>query len=90
MPKYKYLNFRDYWYGLSTQQRVLLAKLSGTRYSYLYDMARGARRAGPVLMSRLCKVDRMITPRLLRPDLYGKRVFVPRKTSVGPIQPDPQ
>jgi len=86
MPKYKYKDFNDYWYNaLTRHERGLLARLSGMTYGHLMRLARGGRMAGPKTVARLQKVDRRITARLLRPDLYGKRVFLPRKTSKGDV-----
>jgi len=76
MPKYTYKNFYEYWYALTGYQRSLLAKLSGVSYNYLCRIARGDRQAGAQTIARLGKVDRTITPRLMRPDLAGKRVYV--------------
>jgi hypothetical protein len=76
MPKYKYKNFNEYWYSLTGFQRAMLARLSSVSYNYLCRIARGDRKAGQQTITRLGKVDRTITPRLMRPDLAGKRKYV--------------
>lgn len=76
MPRYKYQNFNEYWYALTGAQRSLLARLSGISYNYLCRIARGDRQAGVATITKLGKVDRTITPRLMRPDLAGKRKYV--------------
>jgi hypothetical protein len=77
-PKYLFKDFRSYWYALDPHQRSLLAKLSGVSYNYLCRLARGlgGRKAGLQTITRLGKVDRHITLRLMRPDLAGKRRYV--------------
>lgn len=76
VPRYKYRNFNEYWYALTGAQRSLLARLSGVSYNYLCRIARGDRQAGVATIAKLGKVDRTITPRLMRPDLAGKRKYV--------------
>lgn len=86
MPKYLFKNFGEYWYSLTPAQRPLLARLSGIAYSYLFQIARGYRKAGHKTIMKLGKVDRRITPRLMRPDLMGKRKYVFR----APVPPTPK
>ena len=89
MPKYKYRTFKQYWDDLSMAEHVLLWKLSGLSRDHLYRIVHGKRMAGAGAIAALNKVDKTITARLLRPDLHGKRVYFPRKTSKGPVYRNP-
>ena len=73
MPVYVFKNFGEYWDALTNGERRLLAELADIPRTYLYEIARGYRRAGERTIAKLGKVSPQITPRLLRPDLYGKR-----------------
>lgn len=73
MPRYRYKHFKGYWDDLTAEQRRLLADLSGVPYNYLARIACGDRKPGIGIIMALGKVDRSITPRLLRPDLAGTR-----------------
>lgn len=76
MPRYRWKNFGEYWEHLNLRERPLLARLAGISYQSLHNIATGRRKAGHITMAKLAKVDVRLTPRLMRPDLYGKRAYM--------------
>jgi len=64
--------FKDYWYSLSTEQRLALVTDSGVSYPYLWCIADGRKKAGPRTIARLSSVDPRLTIQFLRPDLYSQ------------------
>lgn len=90
MPVYQFANFREYWEHLDMRERPLLARLSGVSYQMLWGMANGQKMAGHLTMAKLGKVDKRITPRLLRPDLYGKKVYLRQKNTTKHGLPAPK
>ena len=80
MPRYRWRNFGEYWEHLNMRERPLLARLSGVSYTMLCAIACGKRKAGAVTMAKLSKVDVRLTPRLMRPDLYGKKRYTKQPT----------
>ena len=66
----RFQTFEQYWDSLTQDGRKLLSQSSGLNHNFLWQVARGYRRAGPKTMAALAKVDPTITPQLLRPELY--------------------
>jgi hypothetical protein len=89
MPRYEYKNFREYWESLNNRERPLLARLAGVSYQWLWAIANGHKNAGAETIAKLGKVDPRITPRLLRPDLYGKKVYTAEYSQKRFYLPDP-
>ena len=65
-----YSNFGEYWDSLTVEGRSQLAQQAGLNKNFLWQVARGYRKAGPTTLAKLYKVDSCLTPQVLRPDLY--------------------
>ena len=70
MANRSYSSFTEYWDSLDAEGRTTLAKRSGLSKNHLWQVARGYRRAGVETMAKLQKVNRNLTARVMRPDLY--------------------
>jgi hypothetical protein len=70
MANKTFSSFEEYWDSLTEDGRNNLAKLAGMNKNFLWQVARGYRKAGPKTLAKLYKVDKCLTPQVLRPDLY--------------------
>lgn len=70
MATQKFSSFEEYWDSLTVAGRTALARKSGLNKNFLWQVARGYRKAGPETLAKLYKVNKRLTPQVLRPDLY--------------------
>ena len=65
------LEFKDFFSGLTADEKKELAEKAGTSVAYLSQLANGHRKAGLASVTQLTQADKRITHAMLRPDVSG-------------------